>query len=131
MAQLLLDTHILIALGRGELREKYPKVETALEDETFDSYFSVASLWEMAIKTRLGKLDPGLPVEMLADLFESYGVETLNINRHHAVVFAKPEPVTRDPFDRILLAQCRVEGMRLVTVDRSLAEHPLAWRTPL
>jgi PIN domain nuclease of toxin-antitoxin system len=128
MARLLLDTHILIALGRGELNERYPQVETALEDETFESYFSVASLWEMAIKTRLGKLDPGLPVEMLADLFESYGIETLNINRHHAVVSAKPEPVTRDPFDRILLAQCKVEGMELVTADRSLATHPLAWQ---
>ena len=39
-----------------------------------------------------------------------------------------PEPPTRDPFDRLLLAQCAVDNLRLVTVDRALAGHPLAWR---
>ena len=41
---------------------------------------------------------------------------------------AEPEPQTRDPFDRLLLGQCQVENLRLVTLDRALAAHPLAWR---
>ena len=42
----------------------------------------------------------------------------------------KPEPQTRDPFDRLLLAQCAVEGLRLVTRDRALAKHRLSWKAP-
>ncbi len=48
------------------------------------------------------------------------------INEHHAIAEVLPEPATRDPFDRLLLAQCLVEGLRLVTVDRALVGHPLA-----
>jgi PIN domain nuclease of toxin-antitoxin system len=52
----------------------------------------------------------------------------LNVDHRHAVEALEELPPTRDPFDRLLLAQCQVEGMRLVTLDRALARHPLAWR---
>jgi PIN domain nuclease of toxin-antitoxin system len=89
-------------------------------------FVSVATLWEITIKARLGKLDPGMPVEELADYLESAGFLLLDVTRHHAVASVDPEPPTRDPFDRMLLAQCGVEGLSLVTLDRALAVHPLA-----
>jgi PIN domain nuclease of toxin-antitoxin system len=52
----------------------------------------------------------------------------LAVDHRHAVRWVDPEPPTRDPFDRLLLAQCAVEDMRLITLDRALARHPLAWR---
>jgi hypothetical protein len=76
----------------------------------------------------LGKLDLAVPLEVLAGYFETVGLVILSINRQHAVAWVEPEPATRDPFDRMLLAQCKVEGLRLVTLDRALAEHPLTWR---
>jgi PIN domain nuclease of toxin-antitoxin system len=54
----------------------------------------------------------------------------LIIDHRHVLAELDPEPATRDPFDRLLLAQCEVEGMRLVTVDTALSVHPLAWREP-
>ncbi len=56
------------------------------------------------------------------------GISLLDIDHHHVLAELDPEPATRDPFDRLLLAQCQVEGMQLVTIDRALAGHPLAWR---
>jgi PIN domain nuclease of toxin-antitoxin system len=88
---------------------------------------SAASLWEMAIKHRLGKLALRVPIEALADVFLSLKFSLLSVDHHHAVAALHETPATRDPFDRLLLAQCQVEGMRLVTLDRALAAHPLAW----
>lgn len=85
-------------------------------------------MWEIAIKARLGKLAPGMPLDDLASYFESVGIDILPIDRRHAVAWVDPEPATRDPFDRMLLAQCRVENLQLVTLDRALASHPLVWR---
>lgn len=50
------------------------------------------------------------------------------INHRHVLTAPEPEPATRDPFDRLLLAQCSVENLRLVTLDRALGSHALTWR---
>ena len=71
-----------------------------------------------------------MPLEPRAGYFETIGLAILPINRGHAVAWVEPEPATRDPFDRMLLAQCKVEGLQLVTLDRALIGHPLAWRSP-
>ena len=89
---------------------------------------SAASLWEIAIKTRIGKLDPLHPLEAIPVFCETSAIALLPIDHRHALAAVDPEPGTRDPFDRLLLGQCAVEGMRLVTLDRALADHPLAWR---
>jgi len=89
---------------------------------------SVASLWEIAIKWRLGKLPIKTPPSALPDVLSRGKISLLNIDHRHVLAALDPEPATRDPFDRLLLAQCQVEGMRLVTVDKALAVHPLAWR---
>ncbi|ARQ11099.1 PilT domain-containing protein [Rhizobium etli] len=83
-------------------------------------FVSVASLWEIAIKTRLGKLQPGLPLET--------GLTILPVDVPHVITAANPEPEARYPCDRLLLAQCKVEGLQLATVDRLLVGHPLALR---
>ena len=56
------------------------------------------------------------------------GYALLPIIAAHTVSEVDPWPDTNDPFDRLLLAVCRVEGLRLVTRDRRLAGHPLAWK---
>jgi PIN domain nuclease of toxin-antitoxin system len=88
----------------------------------------VASLWEIAIKSRLNKLDPGMALDAMQPTLEGTGITILPINVGHVIAVVAPEPATRDPFDRLLLAQCEVEGLQLVTIDRALVEHPLAFR---
>lgn len=123
----MLDTHVLIALARSELSQINARMAAAVTSPDNVLFASAASLWEIAIKTRLGKIDPGLSLDDLPDYFEAIGLSLLVINHRHAVWSLDPEPATRDPFDRLLLAQCAVEGLSLVTLDRALRGHPMAW----
>ncbi|WP_375457101.1 type II toxin-antitoxin system VapC family toxin [uncultured Methylobacterium sp.] len=121
--RLILDSHILLAISL----ERLPRISATIawaiaRPETF-AFASTASLWEIAIKTRLGKLDPGVPLESLPPFYEALGIEILPITAAHALTAVDPVPPTRDPFDRMLLAQCAVEDCRLATLD-----HPLAAR---
>ena len=123
--RVLLDTHVALGLLRRSLPRQYPDIARRLTDPSTDGAVSVASLWEIAIKTRLGKLDPGMPLLDIAGYFEALGLSILPIHAGHVIVAADPEPQTRDPFDRLLLAQCQVEDLRLATVDRALVDHRL------
>lgn len=125
--RLLFDTHILIILARQELGRLSRGMAAAVTSTDNVAFASAASLWEIAIKMRLGKIEPGLPLEELPDYLQAIGLNLLAINPRHAVRSVDPEPATRDPFDRLLLAQCAVEQLRLVTIDRVLSGHPLAW----
>jgi PIN domain nuclease of toxin-antitoxin system len=125
--RLLLDTNILIPL----MEEDESRVPSLLRSYTSASapamYSSAASLWEIAIKVRTGKLALGVPMSEIPLALEQLGIQALRITYEHVLAELIDEVATRDPFDRLLLAQCQVEGMRLVTLDRALAKHPLAW----
>jgi PIN domain nuclease of toxin-antitoxin system len=125
--RLLLDTQILIALARHELPQLAPTVVAAVSAQDNVLFASAASSWEIAIKMRLGKIDPGLGLDDLPAYWEAIGLNLLVINHAHAVQPVYPKPPTRDPFDQLLLAQCVVENLRLVTLDRALRDHPLAY----
>lgn len=77
-------------------------------------------------KWRLGKLDFGMALEDLTNAARSGQIQILAINKHHALHHVEPEPPTRDPFDRLLLAQCAVDGFKLVKISKALADHPLS-----
>lgn len=124
--KLLLDTHVLLALVKAATRSLPSGIRTMLDDPDNQHHVSVASLWEIAIKARLGKLDLPFEVSMLTSMTESMGTILLTIDARHALAAVEPKPSTRDPFDNMLLAQCQVEGLRLLTMDRALIAHPLA-----
>ena len=124
--KVLLDTHVMLALLRQDIAKHYPAIAKQLADTETLGLVSVASLWEVAIKTRLGKLDPGMALEHIAGYLEAVGLAILPIKAAHVSALAQPEPATRDPFDRLLLAQCQTEGLVLATIDRALINHPLA-----
>jgi PIN domain nuclease of toxin-antitoxin system len=123
---ILLDTHFMLALLSPTTASHHlqlVKIRAAGEH----LYVSVASLWEAAIKMRLGKLQVPIPLDEIAEFLSLARISLLPINQLHAVARAEPDPSAKDPFDRLLLAQCKIEGLRLATADRALAEHPLAW----
>ncbi|MGO8053019.1 type II toxin-antitoxin system VapC family toxin [Rhizobium leguminosarum] len=124
--RVLLDTHMVIAIVQRKLADRFPDVQRVLLDAATEGFVSVASLWEIAIKTRLGKLQPGLTLDVIPAYLQGTGLTILPIDIAHVITAADPE--TRDPFDRLLLAQCKVEGLQLATVDRLLVDHPLALR---
>jgi PIN domain nuclease of toxin-antitoxin system len=108
---LLLDTHVLIwwDAGRKISAEAHRAIERA--DVV---YVSAVSAWEVAIKTGLGRLHPTRTVEEAT--LES-GFLELPVSFRHAERVAGLPAHHRDPFDRMLVAQAEVEGLRLVTRD--------------
>jgi PIN domain nuclease of toxin-antitoxin system len=127
--RLLLDTNIVLLIAKGGASLLPESFERAVTDAAAELFVSVASLWEIAIKSGLGKLELLIPPSELPALFTSLNIEIMNISAEHALANANPSPQTRDPFDRLLLGVCAVENLRLVTRDRVLADHPLAWRS--
>jgi PIN domain nuclease of toxin-antitoxin system len=118
---LLLDTHYVLALIGDDPPLGEPWATKRL-------FVSVASFWEIAIKARQGKLTTAVPPADLDEAVLSWGCSILPIDSVHVVEEVDPWPRTQDPFDRLLLAVCSVEGLKLVTRDRLLVDHPLAWR---
>ena len=122
----LLDTHIFIALVEEQYEDLPAAIRQDVESSNHELYLSIASLWEIAIKWRLGKLPLKYGIYDLPNAAKRAGITLLAINEHHALVDIDPEPPTRDPFDRLLLAQCLVENMKLITIDTALIDHPLS-----
>jgi PIN domain nuclease of toxin-antitoxin system len=101
------------------------RLRGVLADAESTFYLSVASLWEIAIKWRLVLLELSGGFDVLPNMLTSAGLGLIPITEQHVLATVAPEPTTRDPFDRLLLAQCRVEEFRLVTVDRALISTPV------
>jgi PIN domain nuclease of toxin-antitoxin system len=124
--RLLLDTRILLAFIERRTQSFTVGTRRLLEDPTGEFLVSVASLWEIAIKHRIGKLQLAPSLQILPDLIDAMNMELLPITARHVLAALEPEPLTRDPFDRLLLAQCQIEDLRLITLDRAIVSHPLA-----
>ncbi|HEX4096142.1 MAG TPA: type II toxin-antitoxin system VapC family toxin [Caulobacteraceae bacterium] len=121
--KLLLDTHLLLwAVSRPERLS--PATKRLLEDPGNTLVFSVASLWELAIKHALGRSDLILEPRLLRRALLDNGYEELMIVGDHAVSVGTLPHLHKDPFDRLLVAQAMVEGITLLTSDARLAEYP-------
>lgn len=117
--RLLLDSHILIWLMRED-SHLAPEAHALINGAT-EVFVSTASIWELAIKARLGKLQ--MDIERMADLLETSGINELSITRQHVLAAACLPLLHRDPFDRLLIAQAIGGTMRLVTADSQLAAY--------
>jgi PIN domain nuclease of toxin-antitoxin system len=117
--RLLLDTHIFLWVVSDSVKLG-PEARRFLEsaDEVF---VSAASIWEIAIKARLGKTDA--EPDCMADAIEACGFVELPVLARHAVKVSSLPLIHRDPFDRLLVAQAMVEPMRLVTADAQLKAY--------
>ncbi len=118
--RLLLDTHILLwALAdQPSLSER---ARDAITDPANDIYVSSLSLWEIAIKARLGKISTDVQEVRAAAL--ATGFRPLPFTLEHAIAVADLPDRHRDPFDRGLIAQARVEPLFLLTHDDVLAAY--------
>jgi PIN domain nuclease of toxin-antitoxin system len=128
VTDLLLDTHVIVGIVDDGARGLDRGTRSIVEAAGASLFVSVGSLWEIAIKVRLGKLPMKASLEALPAALDDFGIAIVPIDERHVLAELDRQPLTRDPFDRLLLAQCQVEGMRLVTLDRALADHPLAMR---
>ena len=119
---LLLDTHILI-WAAGQPERLSDEARALLQDPETEPFFSAASLWEIAIKNRLGRANFSDPHLLYRGLVEN-GYTELAVTGIHAVAVDLLPAIHKDPFDRILVAQARVEGITLLTVDKIVGRYP-------
>jgi len=115
--RLLLDTHVF--LWWRSAREMRPEAMEAIRGAD-DVFISAASAWEVAIKATAGKLRLGAS---FGDGVAQSGFVPLPVNFLHAAAAGELPPHHRDPFDRMLVAQARVERLTLVSHDRRLEPY--------
>ena len=94
-----------------------------LESAENELFFSAASLWEVAIKSSLGRRDFELDPHVLRRGLLDNGYREIPVTSEHAVAVANMPPIHKDPFDRILVAQAIIEGITLLTADEVLQQY--------
>ncbi|MBL0143883.1 MAG: type II toxin-antitoxin system VapC family toxin [Betaproteobacteria bacterium] len=120
--KLLLDTHLLL-WAAGEPRRLSRKARSLISDERNALAFSAASIWEVAIKSSLGRDDFQADAAQLLHGLLANGYEELPVRGRHAMQVAYLPMLHGDPFDRLLVAQARVEGLLLLTTDEQVAQY--------
>ncbi len=120
--RILLDTQMLIWTTTWP--ELLPKeARRLIADDAVEKYFSPASLWEIAIKSAQNRPDFQLEARVLRRLLLDNGCLELAITGVHTTAIADLPPHHKDPFDRLLLAQAKTEGIILLTADKILAGY--------
>ena len=124
MRSLLLDTHVL--LWTLLMPDRIPEPTLAhIRDPATDVVISAASAWEIGAKYRLGKLDTAAAVvHGYYDHLARLRARELPITSHHALTAGMLNWDHRDPFDRVIAAQCMTDSLPLVTADSTLAALP-------
>ena len=119
---LLLDTHSLIWFLNGD-EKLSDKAKSMIEDPSNSKIISIASIWEIAIKISLGKFRFPKGFKYFLDMVEDNGFEILPITFEHAIELSTLEFIHRDPFDRLLIAQCIAEKLIIVTKDDNIKQY--------
>jgi PIN domain nuclease of toxin-antitoxin system len=125
LRRLLVDTHVVLWHVLDDARLG-PGPTAVIEDAEVEVLASVASLWEVATKSALGKLEA--PDDLPA-LIESLGFHLLAVTSEHAWAVRKLPHHHRDPFDRLLIAQAQVERLPILTADPTFSRYDVevAW----
>jgi PIN domain nuclease of toxin-antitoxin system len=119
----LLDTHIFIWFVMGD-----PRISVSMRSQIENNHnlLSIASVWEMAIKHSIGKLNFGLTFdEFIEQQIIRNGIELLPITIDHITAVATLPLHHRDPFDRILIAQALAENIPILSADKIFDAYPI------
>ncbi|MEO5923878.1 MAG: type II toxin-antitoxin system VapC family toxin [Bryobacteraceae bacterium] len=126
--KVLLDTHtFLFAINPVE---RLPdRIKTLLLDPTVDRWVSTASVWEIATKIRIGKLDLPENPQFYTEHIQALGARVLPVELAHSFALFSMPLHHRDPFDRMLIAQAKAEDLTILTKDAAFAPYgvPLLW----
>ena len=115
--RVLIDTHVFLWWVEGD-RALPAKARAALADQDNECLFSLVSVWELAIKTGLGKLKLAVPVQRyVVEHVAANGFRMLDIRMAHVGRVESLVPHHGDPFDRLLIAQALEEKLPVVTAD--------------
>jgi PIN domain nuclease of toxin-antitoxin system len=118
--RLILDTHILIWAAAGTLSKK---AAAYIGDENNELYFSTISIWEMAIKRKLGKSDFQYDPELIYKGLLRNGYIEVPITAKQVIATQELPDIHKDPFDRMIAAQAIDENLILLTADKTVGKY--------
>jgi PIN domain nuclease of toxin-antitoxin system len=126
MRRLLLDTHAFL-WWLSDSRKLNLDARTAISEPSALVHVSAATIWEVAIKARLGKVNPG--TKHLDDEIAANDFSELAISARHALAAGNLPMHHDDPFDRMLIAQAQLEDLTIVTHDKAFGGYkvPIIW----
>jgi PIN domain nuclease of toxin-antitoxin system len=121
--RILLDTHALLWWLAGDPRIER-QAQDLITDPANDILVSVASLWEIVVKVRVGKL--AADIRDITAAIDPQGFEMLEIRAGHLEDLVRLPMHHRDPFDHLLIAQAIAEGLTLLSEDQHVSVYPVA-----
>jgi PIN domain nuclease of toxin-antitoxin system len=122
VSRVLLDTHLLI-WALDEFHRLPTEMRDIIRDPHNEVIFSVVSIWEIAIKARLGRTNFAVRADEIAGSAVATGFLELPLRWQAAAAVADLPMHHRDPFDRVIVAQAMTEPLHLYTVDRKLIPY--------
>ena len=122
MQQNLLDTHTLIWFIDGS-KELSQMARGAIEADDTDNYVSIASLWEIAIKISLGKLELKTPFNQIGRQITENGFDILPVTFEDTLLIASLPFHHRDPFDRMMIAQAITNKLTIISKDEQFSNY--------
>lgn len=120
--KLLLDTHVLL-WAAGEPEKLSAKARSLLSSPENTLLFSAASIWEIVIKLGLGREDFKVDPHLLRKMMVLHGYIELSVTAEHALRVDTLPLLHKDPFDRILIAQAKTEGITLLSADANVLQY--------
>jgi len=120
----LLDTHTAIWVFAADKRLS-EKAKSFILDNRNMLFISIISVWEIAIKTKIGKLDFPGGIRHLLELMDKYNYRSLGVLPKHILELEKLPLHHRDPFDRLLVSSAIAENMPIITADRNMPLYPV------
>ncbi len=121
--RILIDSHVFVWSLLKDPRLS-TKAKGLLRSDEHEMYFSLASLWELSIKIRLGKLHtPGSTVAFIHDSLKENSIAVLPVRYEDLLLLERLPMHHRGPFDRILMAQALANDLRLLTEDADIRRY--------
>jgi len=122
----LMDTHVLLWM-MYEPWKLSPKAQIVLSDQHANKYISITSLWEIAIKNRIGKLPLPKGIDSTFSHVDTLGIGHIGVNQRHIKIFNSLDLLHRDPFDGIIIATALSEKMIIITGDENIQKYDAPW----
>jgi PIN domain nuclease of toxin-antitoxin system len=122
----LLDTHVLLwtMFEPGKLSQSARKI---IADVNIPKFISISSVWEIAIKNRIGKLSLPMGMDGIFNKLEASDVGIIGIDRDHIEFYTALPLLHRDPFDGIIIATALLENMTILTTDGNIQRYSVSW----
>ena len=122
---LLLDSHAFL-WAAGEPERLTPEMRDLLENETSKLHLSSATVWELLIKARKKKIDlGGDPATKLREYCKRLRIIPVHVSARHLYLAFELDGLHKDPFDRLLIAQAKMERLTFVTRDRTIRKYDI------